>query len=150
MTVESNSYETALRHVAGEVDVYSLACPPFVPLVEAGELEGERVRTIVEETLRPLQPSEMDTLILGCTHYPLLAPVIQDVVGPDVHLISSGDETALEVAAILDFQELENDLDTVPTHQFYATGDVDMFNRLATEWLDLSVTAEKVEVSLNA
>jgi glutamate racemase len=89
----------------------------------------------------------MDTLILGCTHYPLLAPVIQDVVGPDVHLISSGDETALEVAAILDFKELENDLDTVPAHQFYATGDVVIFDRLATEWLGQPVRAEKVEVS---
>ncbi len=147
MTIESGSYEKALRHVAGEVDVYSLACPPFVPLVEAGEVSGERVRQVVEETLRPLQPSEMDTLILGCTHYPLLAPVIQDVVGPDVHLISSGDETALEVAAMLDYQELENALDAVPAHAFYATGDIELFDRLASEWLGRPVHAEKVEVT---
>lgn len=147
MTIESGSYEKALRHVAGEVDVYSLACPPFVPLVEAGEVTGEHVRQVVEETLRPLQPSEMDTLILGCTHYPLLAPVIQDVVGPDVLLISSGDETALEVAAMLDYQELENGLDAVPAHAFYATGDIELFDRLASEWLGRQVHAEKVEVT---
>ncbi len=147
MTIESGSYEKALRHVAGEVDVYSLACPPFVPLVEAGELSGDRVHQIVKDTICPLQSSEMDTLILGCTHYPLLAPVIQDVVGPEVHLISSGDETALEVAAILDYQELENDLDTVPGHKFFATGDVELFDRLATEWLGHPVHAEKVEVT---
>ena len=148
MTIASGSYETALRHAGDEVDVYSLACPPFVPLVEAGELSGTRVREIVAETIRPLQSSEMDTLILGCTHYPLLAPVIQDVVGPNVHLISSGDETALEVAAILDYQELENDLDTVPNHKFFATGDVRLFDRLATEWLGHPVEAEKVEVTV--
>jgi glutamate racemase len=89
----------------------------------------------------------MDTLILGCTHYPLLAPVIQDVVGPDVHLISSGDETALEVAAMLDYQELENGLDAVPAHAFYATGDIELFDRLASEWLGRPVHAEKVEVT---
>ena len=147
MTVESQSYTKALRHVVDEVDVYSLACPPFVPLVEAGEVSGEHVRRVVKETLQPLEGTGIDSLILGCTHYPLLAPVIQDVIGEVVKLISSGDETALEVAAMLDYQELVNDLDTVPNHQFYATGDVELFNRLATEWLARPVDAKKVEVS---
>lgn len=147
MTVESRSYVKALRHVEGEVEVVSLACPPFVPLVESGRTSGPTVRQIVKETLAPFLHERFDTLILGCTHYPILAPVIASVLGPNVKLISSGDETALEVAAILDYQQLGCETTSSPSHQFYATGDVDLFNRLATEWLGRKVVAEKVEVS---
>ncbi|WP_393965903.1 glutamate racemase [Exiguobacterium sp. S22-S28] len=144
MTIESNSYEKALRHVEGQVVVESLACPPFVPLVESSQTSGSYVERVVVNTLKPLLDYDMDTLILGCTHYPLLAEVIGRVIGPDVQLISSGDETALEVSALLDYNGITADLDNVPEHVYHATGDTRSFERIASDWLNQSVQAKRL------
>lgn len=144
MTITSNSYEKALRHVEGQVVVESLACPPFVPLVESMQTDGAYVERVVANTLRPLMNYDMDTLILGCTHYPLLADVIGRVIGPGVQLISSGDETALEVAALLDYNTISADVTQIPEHRYYATGDIRSFDQIATDWLDQPIHAERI------
>ena len=131
-TIRSNAYKKALQQIHSELEVTSLACPLFVPMVEKGILYGERAEQVIEETLRPLQiATNIDTLVLGCTHYPLLVTTIQKVMGSGVHIISSSEETARETSTIL---EMNNQLykgDQEPVHQFYATGDVDIFKQIA-------------------
>ncbi|WP_088103749.1 glutamate racemase [Halalkalibacter urbisdiaboli] len=138
-TIQSRAYEKALKTINSQVKVESLACPPFVPLVERGIFEGMEATTVVEETLRPLKGKGFDTLILGCTHYPLLRDVIQQAVGDDIHLISSGDETAREVSGLLYHKNLLFTKDRTPQHTFFTTGDADKFKRLADNWLEMNV-----------
>ena len=113
----------------------SLACPKFVPLVESGEYEGSVAKKIVAETLHPLKNKGLDTLILGCTHYPLLEHLIQNVMGYGVKVISSGEETASEVSTILFHSSLLNIEASEPEHFFYTTGSKRMFSKIASDWL---------------
>ncbi|WP_066292674.1 glutamate racemase [Bacillus sp. FJAT-29937] len=138
-TIKSGAYEMALRQINSRVKVHSLACPKFVPLVESGEYEGHLAERIVTETLEPFRNNGMDTLILGCTHYPLLEPLIQKAAGDQVSVISSGDETAREVSTILYHQGLLNSCQDEPNHQFFTTGSTDIFTKIASEWLAVPV-----------
>ncbi|MFZ4450590.1 glutamate racemase [Salibacterium aidingense] len=135
-TIASGAYLRALHTINENVKVETLACPPFVPLVEQGLCEGDEAESIVRQTLRPLASTSYDTLILGCTHYPLLFDVIQEVVGGEIHLISSGDETAREVSTILHYNEILNTENEFPDHTFYTTGQAERFRIIANRWLD--------------
>lgn len=131
-TISSEAYEKALKLLKNDIVTTSQACSPFVPLVESGEVEGENVESIVNEYLSKIKfNDEIDTLILGCTHYPLLKETIQKVVGNDVQLISSGEETAREVSAILSMNNELNKGEHKLKHEFFATGDVDKFEEIA-------------------
>lgn len=106
-TIASGAYEAALHRVHPALEVQSRACPLFVPLAEEGWVGGEVPRLVAEEYLgRGFIAPGVDTLVLGCTHYPLLAPVIQAVVGPEVTLVDSARATADEVARVLRANEL--------------------------------------------
>jgi glutamate racemase len=142
-TIESRAYEKALKAINSEVKVESLACPPFVPLVERGIFEGIEAETTVNEVLKPLDGLGFDTLILGCTHYPLLKEVIAMSVGPDIQLISSGDETAREVSSLLYHKNMLFTDERKTKHRFYTTGDAVRFKSLADQWLEMNV--ENVE-----
>ncbi|SDH35078.1 glutamate racemase [Alteribacillus persepolensis] len=135
-TIASGAYVKALHTINENVTVDSLACPPFVPLVEQGICEGEEALAIVQQTLRPLWSKPFDTLILGCTHYPLLYDVIQTAVGDDIALISSGDETAREVSTILHYKGMLTTNHHKPHHTFCTTGSAERFQRIANRWLD--------------
>lgn len=100
-TINSGAYVRALKAINPHVRVSALACPLLAPLVESGIWEGDKARRVVAESLAPLKGQSIDTLILGCTHYPLLKPVIQEVMGDGIQLIDSGEETAREISAIL-------------------------------------------------
>lgn len=141
-TIESKAYLHALKSINSDVEVASLACPQFVPLVERGELEGEKTKAVVQETLAPLLNSHMDTLILGCTHYPLLQGVISEIVGPEVHVICSGAETAREVSTILDHSGLLYTGEKEPCHRFFTSGEPSMFALIARRWLHVEISAE--------
>lgn len=146
-TVNSHAYNDALASINDEVKVSSLACPKFVPLVESGELEGELVTRVVEETLEPLKKTNIDTLILGCTHYPLLGPVISHYMGEEVQVISSGDETAREASVILDYYHLMNYRKEIPIHRFYTTGSKEIFSIIASKWLNRKIdTVETIKI----
>lgn len=97
-TILSGAYERAIRAADGKVDVTARACPLFVPLVEEGWLDHPASRLIAEEYLAPLREHRIDTLVLGCTHYPLLKPLIADVLGPSITLIDSAEQTAAAVS----------------------------------------------------
>ena len=97
-TIASGAYERAIRTADGKVDVTARACPLFVPLVEEGWLDHPASRLIAEEYLAPLAQHRIDTLVLGCTHYPLLKPLIASVLGPSITLIDSAEQTAAAVS----------------------------------------------------
>lgn len=137
-TIASNEYQTSIFRKNQQIDVVSLACPKFVPVVESNEYTGPLAKRVVRETLMPLHKTKMDTLILGCTHYPLLRPIIQDVVGQEIQLIDSGAETINEVSVLLDYYNLAEDTPNSDLlHQFYTTGSAEMFKRIASAWLGL-------------
>jgi glutamate racemase len=136
-TIRSNAYTHALQTIKSDIVTYPLACPTFVPMVESGILSGEYAEETVEKALKPLKwNEEMDTLILGCTHYPLLKDVIQESVGEHVTLISSSEETARETSTILEMNQLLNDGEEQCLHQFYTTGDVEAFTTLTKRIFD--------------
>ena len=100
-TIASGAYQRAAALWPG-IELTCAACPGFVEFVEAGDVDSDQVFVLAERLLAPVRAAEVDTLVLGCTHYPLLARTIGDVMGRDVVLVSSGEETAFEVATILD------------------------------------------------
>lgn len=138
-TIKSRAYEIALRSINRSVTVTGLACPKFVPLVESGEYEGLVAKKVVAETLVGLKDKGLDTLILGCTHYPLLEPIIKHTMGQHVNVISSGEETAREVSTILNYKGLLANKNEVPIHQFYTTGSSRIFSKIASKWLGYRV-----------
>lgn len=131
-TIRSGAYPEALKRIKEELVVTPLACPRFVPLVERGLQTGPEAEQVVNESLKPLESDpDIDTLILGCTHYPLLKDTIQKFVGENVSIISSGEETAREASTILDVHGLLYKGDRQPRHAFYTTGDLDMFTQIS-------------------
>ncbi|KQL20724.1 glutamate racemase [Cytobacillus solani] len=138
-TIKSGAYEQALKQINRRAVVHSLACPKFVPLVESGEYGGPLTKKVVTETLQPLLNHNLDTLILGCTHYPLLEQPIQHVMGDRVKVISSGEETAREASAILSHYEMLNSYENETEHQFFTTGSRTIFKKIAAEWLQLPI-----------
>lgn len=130
-TINSGAYEKMLQHLKPNIKVASLACPKFVPMVEQGELEGSNALRMVRETLGPFVAAHaMDTLVLGCTHYPLLRALIQQVVGEEVNIISSNEEVANEVSSVLGFLGQLNESPSSNEHAFYTTGDVELFHNV--------------------
>lgn len=138
VTIQSGAYARAVRGIDQHADVHSLACPTFVPLVEQGLWTGEEVEQAVHETLRPLMKESIDTLILGCTHYPLLQQTIQRVMGDGVALISSAEETAREVKQVLAFQEQLNPQPRTARDRYYTSGDGSKLRTALEEWFHLT------------
>lgn len=136
-TVNSGAYENALYSLYSSSNVTTLACPRLVPLVESGEYEGEFAKKLVEETLSPLKKVKFDTMILGCTHYPIIQGLIEEVVGNKVHVVSSAEETAKHVKEILKFHQLARTDTNPPEYLFYTTGSVPIFHSIASNWLPL-------------
>jgi glutamate racemase len=135
-TIASGAYQDAFAAAPG-VQVTAVACPRFVDFVERGMTSGRQVLGLAQSYLEPLQRAPVDTLVLGCTHYPLLAGVLQIVVGPDVTLVSSADETAKDVVRVLMEHDLTRDPAGPPpaAHRFLATGDPEPFRRLGRRFL---------------
>ena len=132
-TIESGAYLDSFA-AAPHLSITSVACPAFVEFVERGETSGPAITAIAREYLRPLIEADVDTLVLGCTHYPLLTGVISYVMGDEVTLVSSAEETAKDLYRTLVEKDLLN-VSGAPTYKFVATGDVDSFNKLARRFL---------------
>ena len=134
-TINSRAYDDAFI-AASELEIFSEACPRFVEFVEAGITSGSELFGVAEKYLAPLIVADVDTLVLGCTHYPLLAGAIQYVMGENVTLVSSAEETAYDVYRTLVKHGIERTGITPPTYRFEATGDSqDEFLRLASRFL---------------
>lgn len=151
MTVRARAYERMLHRLNPELYTVSLACPAFVPLVESGAYDSPEARRIVEEAIAPLTHEELDTLILGCTHYPLLAPLIQQAIGSDVTLIHSAEETARELSTLLSLHHLYADASSVGSgHRFYTSGDAEKFRRIGEEWLGFAIDVRTAELDVHS
>ena len=134
-TVDSRAYDDALQAVPG-VELFSQACPRFVELAERGVTTGPEVLDVAEEYLAPIKAAGVDTLILGCTHYPLLVGPISYVMGEDVALVTSSDETAKDVYRALARKNLLRGPEaSQPRHEFRSTGDPEAFSVLARRFL---------------
>lgn len=139
-TIGSGAYQDAFA-AAPQVTVTTVACPQFVDFVERGVTTGRPLLGLAHAYLEPLQQAEVDTLVLGCTHYPLLAGLIGLVMGNEVTLVSSADETARDVYRVLTEHGLARpDHGPPPRHELLTTGDAALFGRLAQRFLgaDLS------------
>ncbi len=146
-TVSSNAYKKAIHTLNPDFKIYSQACPLFVPLVEEGMLEGPITESIIEYYLDPLLKEGIDTLVLGCTHYPLLRPVIQKVVGRSVRLIDSGEEAAVEAKTQLINLGLELKDSPPLCHQFFVSDHVANFEKIGADFLgDKLPKVHKVEL----
>jgi glutamate racemase len=133
-TIDSDAYLDAFA-AAPQLEITSIACPLFVEFVERGETSGDEITAIARNYLKPLIEAEVDTLVLGCTHYPLLTGVISYVMGDSVTLVSSADETAKDLYRVLVEHGLLNKSGVKPEHQFVATGDSQAFTSLARRFL---------------
>lgn len=144
-TIKSCSYQQEIEQLSPDVEVTALECPLFVPFVEEGWLSGEVVMDVAREYLEPLKKAKVDTVILGCTHYPLLKPVIKEVMGKGVRLIDSARQVAIEVKRILSAEGLLSRKHTRKSHSFYVSDNPEWFSDLARSFLGARIeNAKKV------
>lgn len=135
-TIGSGAYQKAVADMGADVHLTAAACPGFVEFVERGETSGDGITILAERLLAPVHEGGVDTLLLGCTHYPYLARVITDVLGPEVVLVSSADETAFEVRRRLDASGLRRPPgERAAVHRFLSSGDVSWFADLGRRLL---------------
>jgi glutamate racemase len=132
-TIASGAYDRAVAAAGAQVELISAACPALVPFVERGDTTSDELRRVTRDYLAPL--SGVDTLILGCTHYPLLSGLLQDVMGPEVVLVSSAEETAKDVYATLHRSRLLRRGTDPPRHRFLCSGDPEAFLALGGRFL---------------
>ncbi len=147
-TIESGAYEDAFA-AAPQLEISTKACPEFVDFVERGETSGQAITEIANSYLKPLRDSGIDTLVLGCTHYPLLTGVISYVMGNEVTLVSSADETAKDLYRVLVERDLLREGAAKPEHRFIASGAPDTFAKLARRFLGPEVVAVQSSPSLH-
>lgn len=134
-TISSGRYQQTINAIDPHAQVFSRACPMFVPLVENGYIKGTVTRLIAEEYLKDIKDSGVDTLILGCTHYPLLREEIQAIMGDGVTLIDSGAEAAIAAKKQLEKLKLTADRD-LGVAQYYVSDSVDGFSQLGSMFLE--------------
>lgn len=136
-TISSGTYQQTVSALdrSGRVQLTCAACPGFVEFVERGEIDSDQVYVLAERLLAPIRDAKVDALLLGCTHYPFLARTISDVLGRNVVLVSSADETAFELRSLLGEAGLASGRATTGRHTWISSGDVDTFRTLGRRLL---------------
>jgi glutamate racemase len=146
-TIGSGAYAKEIKRLAPTAEVHSLACPLFVALAEEGWTDNDVAALVAEKYLAPLRGAGIDTLVLGCTHYPLLKDVIGKSVDPGIVLIDSARETAKEVADVLEKLKWQGDAHGEGVRRFYVTDSPERFEKMGKRFLgDSSIRAEQVKV----
>ena len=146
-TIRSSAYKKAIEAIDNSVQVFGFSCPLFVPLVEEGWTEGEIAMMVAEKYLRKVKEKGVDTLVLGCTHYPLLKKVIAEVMGPDIRLIDSAVETAKRTTGTLKKDGMERKLKEKPLREFYVTDSPERFVKVGERFLQQKIERiEKIEL----
>jgi glutamate racemase len=146
-TVDAGRYEELVRALDAGVELHPVACPRLVPLIESDDPYGDETEDAVREYATPLKDAGVDTVILGCTHYPLIRPLFQRVFGRDVTLVFSAEETAREVSDTLARKRVENDTARTGAYRFLTTGDPASFREMGRRFLQLPI-AEVEHVSV--
>jgi glutamate racemase len=142
-TVKSRAYEQAIQGIDQRIKVVSRACPLFVPLAEEGWVENEVARLTAQSYLRPLCEEAIDTLVLGCTHYPLLEGIIREIMGDGVCLVNSAQETAKEVQRVLEEEKLIAPGKKNESYTFYVTDNAERFIRVGERFLGRKLRSVK-------
>jgi len=146
-TVQGGAYRRALDAQGRELQVTEVAAPDLAPIIQNGFPFDQRVMDTVRSYCAPLQRADVDTLILGCTHYPLVAPMLQRMLGRDVRLVTAGHAVAAAAQRALETQGLETENDTEGEYRFLCTGHVDAFRELGTRFLQMPLgEVEQVEL----
>lgn len=146
-TINSSAYTKAIQRIADGIETYTQACPLFVPLVEEGWTDGPITKAIAEKYLQGLLEKGIDTIVLGCTHYPLLKHVIADVMGEHVTLIDSAVETSYVVKKILQEKELLREQKKAPERKYFVTDSPDRFLEVGERFLGQNMThIEKIMI----
>ncbi len=146
-TINSSSYNKAIHAFDAGIDVYTQACPPFVEFVERGETTGSRIEAVVEKHVTSLKNAQVDTIILGCTHYPLLTSVISKEMGENVKLINSATETAYEVRENLTRRGSLRNEKSPQEYRFIVSGDDKVFLSLSQRFLGRKIDeVEKISL----
>jgi glutamate racemase len=138
-TIASRAYEKAIRSLDKKIQIFAKSCPLFVPLAEEGWIDDPITAQVAEKYLSPLCRCGVDTLVLGCTHYPLLKGIIKETMGPEVSLIDSATATAASVKAILESEDLGRDEASAPSHHFYVTDMPRRFLEIGQRFLQSSL-----------
>jgi glutamate racemase len=138
-TVTAGRYEQLVQALDAGVRLTAVACPRLVPLIESDDPYGAETTEAVREYAEPLKRIEVDTVILGCTHYPLIRPILQRVFGRDVALVFSAEETAREVAETLARKRIENAAGREGAYRFLTTGDTRLFRSMGARFLQLPI-----------
>lgn len=150
-TIKSGSYGKAIRGIRPDVSVIGAACPLFVPLVESGftSRDNKVAKLVAEQYLAPVKKEGVDTLILGCTHYPIIRDVISDFMGDSVTLISSGEETAKYAYNMLMSREMLSDREENGTNTYYTSDSVELFGENARAFLGNSINGNVFKVGID-
>lgn len=138
-TVRSNAYQNALQTLDAGLEVFPVACPLLAPLIQNGDVFSEEIEQAARQYVAPLKSEAVDTVILGCTHYPLISPMLRRLLGPQVSLINSAEETAREVGEILARKGIGNELGREGAYSFYASGDPEEFREIGARFLQLPI-----------
>jgi glutamate racemase len=146
-TVESGAYRRALQEIGRGLDVIEVAAPDLAPFIQDGSLFDEETMTMARSYCRPLKEADVDTLILGCTHYPLVAPMLQRILGRDVRLVSGGHAVAAAVQRTLEAAGLARESRGEGSYDFLCTGDCESFHAIGTRFLQMPLgEVERVEI----
>lgn len=144
-TIKSGLYQRTLQRLLPALEVRSKSCPLFVPLIEENFIDHEATRLVAQEYLAEFKETGVDTLILGCTHYPLLMPILQNLL-PEVKLVDSAFSTAQDLENVLNTHRILNDSPDEPRHRFFATDTSEKLDALATRILEKAVRFEEVSL----
>jgi len=144
-TITSGAYQRQIKEIDSEILVYARSCPLFVPLVEEGWISDEVTMLVAQRYLRELKQKRVDTLILGCTHYPLLSKVIAEVMGEGVDIVNSGSELAKEMSGLLNENGLLSNKKSNSKIRFFVTDDVGRFKEVGEKFLGRNLeSVEKI------
>jgi len=138
-TVRSNAYQNALHTLDAGLEVFAVPCPRLAPLIQDGDVFSEQIEQAAREYVAPLKTAAVDTVILGCTHYPLITPMLRRLLGPSVALINSAEETAREVDEILRRKRIGNSGQCEGDYRFFATGNAEEFREVGARFLQLPI-----------
>lgn len=142
-TVNSNAYQNALLSLKKDAKIFAQACPLFVPLIEGGFIEAEETKKVAREYLKPLLKEEIDTLILGCTHYPHLSRILRERTGPDVAFVDPAEEAVADAKKLLQKAGTMKRKTSAPKYEYLVTGSVVQFQDLGSRLLGKPITNAK-------
>lgn len=146
-TTKSRVYDQEIESINSDIIVFDKACPKFVPFIESeGNLDKKATRNLLNATLRGTSQLGIDTVVLGCTHYPIIKKDIEEYYGSEIKVISSGREAAREVSTVLGYAKLHQKKNQKTNHRFFISAVSDNFDHIASKWLKKEIKAEVVEI----